>query len=135
MAALLFDLEATMIYGIALWRVWNQQCRVIRNLHLQPNETSAEYLEFQRKAEQTKVGRKTPLLFRKINNLNTIKKTYKMEAIVIIEKASDGSFSAFAENVNDFGLCGFGNTVDEAKNDLLLAYEEMKEEFFICLFP
>jgi hypothetical protein len=47
---------------------------------------------------------------------------------VIIEKASDGSFSCYTqESFLDFALFGYGDTAKEAKEDLLQAYEEIKE--------
>ena len=47
---------------------------------------------------------------------------------VIIEKASDGSFSCYTqESFPDFALFGYGDTAKEAKEDLLQAYEEIKE--------
>lgn len=50
------------------------------------------------------------------------------QVIVIIEKAADGGFSCYMkDNVGNFGLCGFGATANEAKNDLFEAYEETKE--------
>lgn len=48
---------------------------------------------------------------------------------VVIEKAQDGTFSCYMEDDDrfDFGLFGSGETVEEAKNDLLSAYDEIKE--------
>ena len=45
-----------------------------------------------------------------------------------MEKASDGFYSCFVEeDFPGFGLAGYGNTAEEAKEDLLKAYEEIKE--------
>ena len=47
---------------------------------------------------------------------------------VVMEKASDGSYSCYAdETFEHFGLAGYGNTAEEAKADFLSSYEEMKE--------
>jgi hypothetical protein len=47
---------------------------------------------------------------------------------VIVEKASDGSFSCYAErDFGGFGLSGYGRTADEAKADMLQCLEEMRE--------
>lgn len=47
---------------------------------------------------------------------------------IIIEKASDGGFSCYMEEeLEHFGLSGYGDTVEEAKADLLESYQEMKE--------
>lgn len=51
-----------------------------------------------------------------------------MKANVIIEMAKDGGFSCYmADDVPDFGLTGYGNTPQEAKQDMLQAYSEIKE--------
>lgn len=53
-----------------------------------------------------------------------------MNATVIIERGSDGYFSCYLEEEFDgFALMGYGDTAEESKNDLLLAYEEIKEDF------
>ena len=50
-----------------------------------------------------------------------------MKVTVIMEKASDGYYSCFVEDeLSDCGLAGYGSTAEEAKKDLLNAYEEMK---------
>lgn len=55
-------------------------------------------------------------------------KTMAKQVTVIIEKASDGGFCCYMkDDVGKFGLCGFGATANEAKEDLLEAYEETKE--------
>ncbi|MBQ8542893.1 MAG: pilus assembly protein HicB [Bacteroidaceae bacterium] len=47
---------------------------------------------------------------------------------VIIEVANDGGFSCYmADDIEGLGLMGYGDTAEEAKNDLLVAYEEIKE--------
>ena len=47
---------------------------------------------------------------------------------VIIEVSNDGGFSCYmADDIEGFGLMGYGDTAEEAKNDLLVAYDEIKE--------
>lgn len=51
-----------------------------------------------------------------------------MEVVFIIEKSSDGFFSCYTEQDFDgFGLNGYGDTAEDAKKDLLSAYEEIKQ--------
>ena len=51
-----------------------------------------------------------------------------MKVTVIIEKAKDGYYSCFVEDdLPGFGLSGFGETAKAAKEDMLKAYEEIKE--------
>lgn len=51
-----------------------------------------------------------------------------MKVNIIFEMAKDGGFSCFMqETVPDFGLLGYGNTPKEAKEDMLQAYEEIKD--------
>lgn len=51
-----------------------------------------------------------------------------MEANVIVQVAADGKFSCFVEEeFADFALAGFGDTPEEAKEDLLTAYKETGE--------
>ena len=46
----------------------------------------------------------------------------------IIERASDGGFSTYMlESFGKFGAHGFGNTAEEAKEDLFVAIEEFRE--------
>ena len=46
----------------------------------------------------------------------------------IIERASDGGFSTYMlESFEKFGAHGFGNTAEEAKEDLFVAIEEFRE--------
>lgn len=50
-----------------------------------------------------------------------------MKANIIFEMAKDGGCSCFMqEDVPDFGLTGYGTTPQEAKADMLQAYEEIK---------
>lgn len=50
-----------------------------------------------------------------------------MKANIIFEMAKDGGCSCFMkEDVPDFGLTGYGSTPQEAKADMLQAYEEIK---------
>lgn len=49
-------------------------------------------------------------------------------ATIIVEKASDGGYSAFVEEDFDgFGLSGYGDTAKEAILDLKVAYSEIRE--------
>ncbi len=51
-----------------------------------------------------------------------------MKVNIIFEMAKDGGFSCFMkEDIPDFGLLGYGNTPQEAKADMLSAYEEIKD--------
>ena len=46
----------------------------------------------------------------------------------IIERASDGGFATYMlEDFEKFGAHGFGNTAEEAKEDLFVAIEEFRE--------
>ena len=48
-----------------------------------------------------------------------------MKATVIVEKNSDGTYSAFMEDdMPDFGLAGYGNSAKEAIDDFHAAVEE-----------
>jgi hypothetical protein len=51
-----------------------------------------------------------------------------MKANIVIEMASDGTFSCYMhEELPDFALFGYGNSANEAKEDMLNAYQEIKE--------
>ena len=51
-----------------------------------------------------------------------------MKVTVIIEKAKDGYYSCYVEDdLPGFGLSGFGESAEAAKEDMLKAYQEMKE--------
>ena len=52
------------------------------------------------------------------------------EIKIVIEKAKDGFFGAYAENIE--GIYGGGDTVNDVKNDILNAIETLKGE---GLFP
>lgn len=55
-------------------------------------------------------------------------KKYNMKVTVIIEKAKDGYYSCYVENdLPGFGLSGFGESAEAAKEDMLQTYQEMKE--------
>ena len=46
----------------------------------------------------------------------------------IIERASDGGFATYMlESFEKFAAHGFGNTAEEAKEDLFVAIEEFRE--------
>lgn len=50
-----------------------------------------------------------------------------MKVKVIIERGNDGSYGAYIGSSRvPFGIIGDGTTVDEAKEDFLNSYEEMK---------
>jgi hypothetical protein len=50
-----------------------------------------------------------------------------MKVKVIIERGNDGSYGAYIGTINiPFGIIGDGKTVQEAKEDFLNSYEEMK---------
>lgn len=51
-----------------------------------------------------------------------------MEVTAIMEKARDGYYSCFVEeDLPGFGLAGYGDTAEAAKEDMMKAYEEIKE--------
>ncbi|ROT10442.1 pilus assembly protein HicB [Muribaculaceae bacterium Isolate-007 (NCI)] len=51
----------------------------------------------------------------------------QMKANIVFEMAKDGGCSCYMlEEVPDFGLLGYGDTPQEAKDDMLKAYEEIK---------
>ena len=55
-------------------------------------------------------------------------KAMDMKVTVIMEKASDGYYSCFVEeDLPSFGLAGYGDTAEAAKEDMMKAYEEIKE--------
>lgn len=51
-----------------------------------------------------------------------------MKVNIVFEMAKDGGCSCYmVEEIPDFGLLGFGNTPQEAKADMLQAYQEIRE--------
>ena len=53
-----------------------------------------------------------------------------MKTKVIIERGTDGLYSYYMDdNRFDFALNGQGNTVEDAKNEFLLVYDEIKEMY------
>lgn len=51
-----------------------------------------------------------------------------MKVNIICEMAKDGGCACYmVEEVQGFGLSGYGDTPQEAKADMLMAYEEIKE--------
>ena len=49
-------------------------------------------------------------------------------ARVVVEKASDGGFACYTDEIFDnFMLAGYGDTSEEAIKDMLASYEETKE--------
>jgi hypothetical protein len=54
-----------------------------------------------------------------------------MKVKVIIERGSDGSYGAYiGSTAIPFGIIGDGKTAQEAKEDFLNSYEEMKAYYF-----
>lgn len=52
----------------------------------------------------------------------------KQKVTIVMEKASDGGYCCYMDDeFEHFGLAGYGDTVEEAKADLLAAYKEMEE--------
>ncbi len=52
----------------------------------------------------------------------------KMKVTAIVEKASDGGYSCYVQDdLDGFGLAGYGDTAKEAISDLMLTYNEVKE--------
>lgn len=55
-------------------------------------------------------------------------KEMDMKATVIMEKARDGYYSCFVEeDLPGFGLAGYGDTAESAKEDMMKTYAEIKE--------
>ncbi len=53
-----------------------------------------------------------------------------MKVKVIIERGNDGSYGAYIGSNNvSFGIIGDGETVQDAKNDFLNSYDEMKDYY------
>lgn len=51
-----------------------------------------------------------------------------MKANVIVEIAKDGYYSCYVqEEFEDFALAGYGETAKDAKEDLIKAYEDVKD--------
>ena len=51
-----------------------------------------------------------------------------MKVTAIMEKAKDGYYSCYVEeDLPGFGLSGFGETAEAAKEDMMKAYQEIKE--------
>ena len=51
-----------------------------------------------------------------------------MKVTAIMEKAKDGHYSCYVEeDLPGFGLSGFGETAEAAKEDMMKAYQEIKE--------
>lgn len=52
------------------------------------------------------------------------------QVIVIIERAGKRNYSAYTDyDFGRFGVTGYGSSIDEAKQDFLSAFQEMKDEF------
>lgn len=52
----------------------------------------------------------------------------KRKVTAIVEKGSDGGYSCYvAEDLDGFGLSGYGNTAEEAIDDMNLVINEMTE--------
>lgn len=51
-----------------------------------------------------------------------------MKVTAIMEKTKDGYYSCYVEeDLPGFGLSGFGDTAEAAKEDMMKAYQEIKE--------
>lgn len=52
----------------------------------------------------------------------------KLKVTAILEMTQDGMFScSVTENLGNYGIAGYGKSADEAREDMLACYEEMKE--------
>lgn len=52
----------------------------------------------------------------------------KLKVTAIVERTDDGMYSChITENLGNYGVAGYGETAEEAKQDMLLCYQEMKE--------
>lgn len=52
----------------------------------------------------------------------------KLKVTAIVERTEDGMYSCHVtENLGNYGVAGYGESADEAKEDMLLCYQEMKE--------
>lgn len=52
----------------------------------------------------------------------------KLNVTAIVERTSDGMYScSVKENLGNYGIAGYGSTADEAKEDMLTCYNEMRE--------
>jgi len=54
-----------------------------------------------------------------------------MKVIVIIEKGKDGKFSAYSQNLKNHLIVGIGETVEDAKKDFLLTYQDMNQSYVL----
>ena len=52
-----------------------------------------------------------------------------MKTTVVVEKGKDGNFSAYSSSLINHLIIGIGTTVEEAKNDFTLAYNEMIQSY------
>lgn len=53
-----------------------------------------------------------------------------MKVTAIIERATDGTYNIYTqEDVPRFGMMGYGNTIQAAKDDFLALYKEYKEMY------
>lgn len=52
----------------------------------------------------------------------------KLKVTAIVERSSDGMYSCYVtENLGNYGIAGYGDTAEEAKEDMLECYREMIE--------
>ncbi|MDR1004256.1 MAG: pilus assembly protein HicB [Prevotellaceae bacterium] len=52
----------------------------------------------------------------------------KQKVTVIMERASDGGYGCYVDDdLPGFGLSGYGDSAEAAKEDMLVAYDEIKE--------
>lgn len=64
-------------------------------------------------------------------NKQIIGSKHMKKVTAIIETGSDHTFSIYSHGADDllYGVIGTGNTIAEAKEDFMMAYQEIKESF------
>lgn len=70
-----------------------------------------------------------PMVFRTTDLLLlNLKFSAIMEVTVIMEKTEDGHYSCYVEeDLPGFGLSGYGDTAEDAREDMLAAYKEIRD--------
>ena len=52
----------------------------------------------------------------------------KLPVTAVIERTSDGMYScSITENLGNYGIAGYGDTAEQAREDMLTCYDEMKQ--------
>ena len=64
---------------------------------------------------------------KKSANLKKENMSIKKQIKVLIESTSDSSYNAYTKEDMPYGLLGEGKSLEEAKEDFQLCYQEMKE--------